>query len=164
MALHAAKRENLVVRRRNPQAESLEQQGLSALEKGGAALAMPLFEEAYEIDPSPLTRSCLAYCMATEQRGFPRAIGLCIEALREEPNNYLHYLYFGRVQVAAGRRKDAIRMFMKGQAYEPRRRISVFHEELIKLGIRKSPPIPILSRNNLLNKYLGLLLSRLGLR
>ena len=164
MALHAANRENLVARRRVPRAESLEQQGLSALEKGGTTLALPLFEEAYEIDPSPLNRSYLAYCMAIEQRKFSRAIALCIEALREEPSNHVHYLNFGRVQLAAERRKDAIRMFMKGQAYEPRGRSSVFHDELVKLGIRKPALIPFLSRSNPFNKYLGLLLSRLGLR
>jgi tetratricopeptide (TPR) repeat protein len=164
MSLHAAKRENLVVRRRNARAAALEQEGLEALAKGSTAVALPLFEEAYDLDVSPVTRSGYGYCLAAEQHAYNKAISLCVEALREEPKNHLHYLHMGCVQASAGRRKDAIRMFMKGQAFEPRRRQSVFHAELIKLGIRKPPPIPFLSRDNMLNKYLGMSLAKVGLR
>lgn len=38
------------------------------------------------------------------------------------------------------------------------------HRELDKLGLRKPPVIPFLSRGNPINKYLGIILSRMGLR
>jgi len=86
---------------------------------------------------------------------------MCEEAMKEEPENSVHYLNFGRVYMLSGQRNDAMQIFREGLHHEENKDIVA---ELIKLGMRKSPVIPFFGRENLLNKYLGIVFTRLGLR
>jgi tetratricopeptide (TPR) repeat protein len=70
------------------------------------------------------------------------------------------YLNLGRAYIAAGKKKDAVAAFQKGLSYDEE------HKDLLwearKLGMRKSPVIPYLKRTNPINKYIGLILHKLG--
>jgi hypothetical protein len=71
------------------------------------------------------------------------------------------YLNLGRVHLKAGRKRDAIETVRKGLGFGDSKEAVLF---LNTLGTRRKPVLPFLPRRNFLNKYLGLLFSRLGLR
>jgi len=135
---------------------SLLEEGIQALESGNPLAALDCFQKAYEIDPRPEVTSRLAYCLALQQKEMSKATSLCARALREEPRNPLHFLYMGRIYLLAGNKKDAIRIFRKGMGIA---RTPAIQEELSRLGLRRPPAIPFLSRKNPINKMLGRLIS-----
>lgn len=70
------------------------------------------------------------------------------------------HLNLGRAYLAAGRKKEATDVFAKGLAYD-RNHVELKKEQQL-LGMRKRPPVPFLSRSNLINKYIGLVLHATG--
>ncbi len=116
---------------------------------------------------NPLIVSYHGVLLALMERKHRSAIEACRKALilfkPEDDYNatlvYPHlYLNLGKTYLMAGRRKEAIEAFQKGFKYE--RSNPELKHELRRLGIRKAPPIPFLSRSNLINKYLGKLLHK----
>lgn len=140
---------------------SLIRHGLAEIDKGNTMLALMHFEEAAKLDNSPVVRSHLAYCLAKEQRQNQKAAALCSGALQEEPGNPLHYLNLGRIYLLAGHKNRAIQTWRRGLKLGRNPQIAA---ELKKLGLRKSPLFSSLRREHPLNKHLGLLLQRIGLR
>jgi tetratricopeptide (TPR) repeat protein len=63
------------------------------------------------------------------------------------------YLNLGRTFLASGRKKEAVENFQKGLQYD--RGNLELKKEMQLLGTRKNPPIPFLSRSNLLNLIIG---------
>ena len=145
----------------NPEAAQLLSKGICALTEGNALEALVNFERAVQLESNPLGNSYLAYCIAKERGQVRKGILLCQEAIAQDPNNSIHYLNLGRIQLRAGWKDDALETFRKGLGREPNQQIL---EDLQKLEPRKPPVIPFLDRNNLLNKYLGIIMTRLGLR
>lgn len=143
------------------EAEKLFTKGVEAIKIGNMVSALVYFEKATQLDNNPTNRSYLAFCIARERGQFKKAISLCEEALKEEPENPIHYLNLGRVYILTGQKTEAMRILREGLTHEENREIVA---ELIGLGMRKPPLLPILKRHNLLNKYLGIVLTRLGLR
>lgn len=143
------------------QFRDLVNQGISALKVGNTAFALLHFQEAYELGDSPELLSHFAYCLAKEKNDYLCAISLCNKALVNEPWNSTHYLNLGYVYLLAGKKRDAIYTFRDGLLHEDNSRIK---EELAHLGTRKRPVIGSLPREHCLNKYLGILLTRLKLR
>lgn len=135
--------------------------GVDAIKNGDMVSALAFFERVTSIDSTPVNRSYLAFCIARERGQFKKAITMCEEALREEPENTLHYLNLGRVYILSAQRTDAMKIFREGLHHGENRDIV---NELIKLGMRKPPVIPFFERENLLNRYLGIILTKLGLR
>jgi tetratricopeptide (TPR) repeat protein len=70
------------------------------------------------------------------------------------------YLNLGRAYLKGRRKKDAIAAFKKGLKNDPDN--SELMKELGKLGARREPPVSLLERSNPLNKYIGLLISRIS--
>ena len=68
------------------------------------------------------------------------------------------YLNLGRAYLKAGDKEGAIEAFREGLENDPDNHDLLW--EFRKLGIRKSPPIPFLRRSNPVNKYIGLLVSK----
>ena len=135
--------------------------GIDAINSGDMVSALAFFERVTQLDNNPTNRSYLAFCIARERGQFKKAITMCEEAMKEEPENTLHYLNLGRVYILSGQRTDAMKIFREGLHHGENKDIV---NELIKLGMRKPPVIPFFERENLLNKYLGIILTRLGLR
>ncbi len=135
--------------------------GLSALEQGHAVVALMHFEAAAKINQTPTVTSCLGFCMAKEYQQIQMGHSLCVSALKQEPNNALHYLNLARIQNLAGQRQKAIATLKKGLRQKGHQQIIT---ELKRLGRRKPPLFQQLSRNNPLNKYGGKIFTRLGLR
>lgn len=135
--------------------------GLAAIRKGNSPAALAHFEKAAQLAPLPLHLSYLGYCIARERGQMKKGIALCQDALAQEPEQAVHFLNLGRIQLVAGNKLEAIRIFREGLAHGPNRELIA---QLDALGTRKPPVIRGLHRNNPINKYLGMLLQRLGLR
>lgn len=124
-------------------------------------MAMVHFEDALKLQDSPTARSYLAFCIAKERHQIGRAASLCLSALQDEPGNSVHLLNLGRIYLLAGEKTRAIQTFRKGLRLERNRQII---EELKKLGLRQPPVMKSLHRGNPLNKCLGILFQKLGMR
>ncbi len=70
------------------------------------------------------------------------------------------YLNLGRAYLKGNRKAEAVEAFQEGLKNDPENHDLLW--ELRKLGKRKSPPIPFLRRSNPVNKYIGLLVSKVA--
>jgi len=143
------------------ESDELFSQGLEALARDETLSALSLFEKAKQKEDNPTLSSFLALCIAKERGQFRLAVTLCEKGKARDPHNPIHYLNLGRIYLIAGKKDDAIRTFREGLQYEQYREII---DELERLGTRKPPLIASLRRSNPVNKYLGIVLKRLGLR
>jgi len=140
---------------------ALIRKGLAEIERGNTLVALVHFEDAARRDDSPLVRSHLAFCLAKERRQMNKAAVLCNEALQEEPGNPVHYLNLGRIYLLAGQKNRAIQTWRRGLRVGRNPHISL---ELRRLGQRKPPLLRALGREHPVNKYLGLMLNKMGIR
>jgi tetratricopeptide (TPR) repeat protein len=145
----------------NSEAEQLFAKGLRAIAEGSTLAALVNFERAAQLESNPVYRSYLAFCIAKERGQVQKGVALCQEAIEVEPENSTHYLNLGKIQLLAGRKDDAIETFRKGLGHEQNQQIL---DEVHKLEPRNPPVISFLHRDNPINKYLGKILKRLGLR
>lgn len=141
--------------------EKLFAMATEALTWGNTRNGLTLFRKLVAIERLPIYCSNLAYCLAKEKREFKQALALCNEAIKKEPKNSAHFLNLARVYLLAGQKKEAIRFLRMGLRYERNREIIA---ELEMLGSRRAPPIPFLKRENPTNKYLGIILEKMGMR
>jgi tetratricopeptide (TPR) repeat protein len=143
------------------EAEQEFAKGMAAFRKGNSPAALAHFEKAAQLGAAPLHLSYLGYCIARERGQMKKGIALCQDALAQEPDHAEHFLNLGRIHLMAGNKLEAIRIFREGLANGSNREIIA---ELDALGARKPPVIRMLRRDNPINKYLGIILHRLGLR
>jgi tetratricopeptide (TPR) repeat protein len=142
-------------------AERNFQRALRALDEGNTLAALACLEAALNIWDDPRWYSRLGFCIARERGPLMRGGELCRAAMEREPDEPIHLLYLGKIHLLAGRKDEALQALRQGMALGGTPEI----ERLLEtIGTRKPPVLPFLVRENLLNKYLGLLLSRLGLR
>jgi tetratricopeptide (TPR) repeat protein len=137
------------------------EEGIKALSARRTGEALQWFEKAVAEENTPRARAYLAYCRAKERGSYREAVALCMEVMKEEPKNSEIYLNLGRIYLLAGQRKSAIRAFDLGLRHGKNAQIV---NELVLLGRRKALPVPFLSRSHPINKYLGKLLKKLGMR
>lgn len=137
------------------------QEGLRALSAGRTGEALDWFEKAVEEEKTAVAVSYLAYCRAREKGAIKEAVALCMESLKDEPKNPEIYLNLGRTYLLSGHKRSALRAFELGLRYGQNADIEA---EFKLIGRRKSPPIPFLDRRNPLNKFLGKVLKKLGMR
>lgn len=130
-------------------------------DKKNYAAALTLLEQipAFARNPEILTTHAL--CLAEVKGAFKAAATMCHEAIKKEPKNAEHYFRQGRILLLAGRKKDAIWVLRMGLRHGRHKGII---DCLGGLGIRRPPPIGFLDRSNPLNKFIGILLTRLNLR
>lgn len=133
-------------------AEELFQAGTEALEARNFPQANRLLHKALELDRTPNHLSQYAVALAQHTGNFKTAVSLCQEAIKGEPKNPAHFLRLGVVYLAAGRKKEAVRVLNLGLRVGR-------HPDITRLlqilGQREKPVLPFLSRSNPLNKYLG---------
>ena len=145
----------------NQDFRQLVKRGIAAADQGNTLDALLHLETAARLGSTPTLDSYLGYCVARERRQFKVGTSLCRQALLKEPEQAVHYLNLGRVFLAAEEKRLAITTFQRGLK---RGRHRLILEALKKLGIRKSPVVPFLSRNHFLNKALGLVFTHLQMR
>jgi len=135
--------------------------GLQLLGEANLLGALTCFEKANIREKSPLTQSYLGYCIATERGQIAEALNLCQAAIEVDPHNPVHYLNLGRVYLKAKKKDEAIAELRRGLSFGDNQDIKSLLE---RLGLRRKPVLPFLPRYNFLNRYVGLILSRLRLR
>jgi tetratricopeptide (TPR) repeat protein len=142
-------------------AREMFSKGLEALERDQVFLALSCLEQAKPMRDNPLYCSSLALCLAKTRNAHDEAISLCSEAVGKECCNPTHYLHLGRILILAGEKSEAVKTFREGLKYGKDPRII---RELENLGIRRPPLFPSLDRRHPLNRFGGLLMSRLRCR
>jgi predicted Zn-dependent protease len=134
---------------------------LDAMAAGETPSALALLERALKQSDNPSWYSYLGYCIAKERGQVKKGAELCLACLKLEPENPVHYLNMAKVHVITGRKSDALGVLREGMSVGGSKEILAL---LGKLGTRKPPVLSFLSRDNFLNKWLGVILGRIGLR
>ena len=131
------------------------------LDQGNVLAALACLERALAICDDPLWYSRLGFCVAKERGHLTQAFELCRSATAHDPKNPVHHLYLGKVYLLAGNQYEALQVLRQGMVLGG---LPEIEKTLAVIGTRKPPVISALSRDNLLNKYLGIIIARLGLR
>jgi dihydrofolate reductase len=142
-------------------AGELQRKGQEALGRKLYFLARNCFELALTQVDSPEISSNLAFCLAKSGGDPARALQLAQLAVNSSPDNLSFLFNLGRVQILVGAKVEGLATLRQGVQLGGG---DEFLAELARWGSRTPPPIPSLPRNHPLNKYLGILRHRLGLR
>lgn len=122
--------------------------------------ALVCFQRAHELFPqNPFIMSYLGLARV-KMRAVEEGLELCQQALKRKPFNE-HLLYnLGQAYRLAGNRQEARRAFILGAkiAQDSKR----FLNALKEMGVRRKPVIPFLSRDHVLNRWLGKLTYKPG--
>lgn len=137
--------------------------GMRFLKEDNLDKAMRAFEKAYKGDKSnPFYMSYYGMCKATRGGQIGLGLELCTRAIKMEFYRSELYLNLGKVYLAAGNKKVAIKVLKKGLRFEPRNQ--AIHKSLAGLGCRDRPVIESLERSNPINKLLGVFLRKKKMR
>lgn len=128
---------------------------------GNTLGALARLEGALRQQDRPAWHSFLGYCIAKERGHLTKGLELCRACLEREPGDPLHYYFLAKVLLLSGRKPEAIETLRQGMAYGGHPAVLELFEQL---GVRKRPVMPWLGRDNPFNKYLGIVLARIGLR
>ena len=142
-------------------ATEMIQKGVKAMEQGNTLVALMEFEEAAKSSSSPTLMAYHGQCIAMERHEYRKGLALCKQAVEQEPNNSNLWLIFGRTCLLAGKKPTAFKAFRRGLKVGRNPAIAA---ELKRLGQRKSPVIGSLDRDHPINRYLGIVFHKLGLR
>ena len=144
-------------------AVELFNKGRESFKLGKTLEALAFFEKSLIIEPgNPICQSFLGLCIAYERGQITEAKNLCEEALKKDPHTIENYLNIGKIYLKEKLIPEAIEAFRKGLEIDNKNPEII--EELQTMGLRKTPVISFLSRNNFLNKYLGIILRRIWSR
>lgn len=132
-----------------------------ALKRDDILAALGCLERALAIWDDPHWHSRFGYCVAKERGHLTQAFELCKSAISHDPGNPLHYLYLGKVHLLAAQKYEALHALRQGMTLGS---LPEIENTLAAIGARKPPVIRFLARDNRLNKYLGIIMARLGLR
>jgi Flp pilus assembly protein TadD len=116
--------------------------------------------EALAIAPdNPTYLSTYGYCLARENEAFSTAVNLCRRAVKLKPGDPDLLVNLGRVLRLSGDKNNAHLAFL--EAWERKKGHVGAATELRRMGVRRPPVLPFLSRSNPINKYLGMVRARL---
>ncbi|GFE60935.1 tetratricopeptide repeat protein [Geobacter sp. AOG2] len=135
--------------------------GLTLFKAGNLLRALGHFEKSMEAQPTALCASYYAYCMAKERGHVTKGIDLCRKSLAQEPGNPVHYLNLARIHLLGPNKEEALTVLRDGMQHAHDPELAAL---LNQVGIRKPPVIQSLRRDNPINKFLGILLSKFGMR
>ncbi len=143
------------------EAEKEFERARAALAGENSVEALGHLEKALKLYDNPTWYSYLGYCIAKERGQIKKGVELCLNSMAHDKDNPAHYHYLGKIHLISGNKEEALRVFREGMVKGGDNEIE---QELIEFGMRKPPLFSRLPRGNPLNRYLGLILSRLGLR
>ncbi|MCC7203108.1 MAG: hypothetical protein IT393_10675 [Nitrospirae bacterium] len=127
---------------------------IDALDSIKTAIKTSGYEDADKIPATYLSYLGLATALA--EKKYRAGALICENAIKKEFYNPLFYLNLGKVYAAGGYKLKAIEAFNKGLQIDGS--YDEIINELKKMGIRRRPIVPFLTRTHALNKHLGLLL------
>jgi len=135
--------------------------GKTALAREDTIAALNHLERALRLQDNPGWHSYLGYCIAKERGQYRKGMEICQSSLAVEPDDPGHFYNLARLHLVSGDKMEALRVLREGMAKGGNPEIVHLLENL---GKRNSLLFPSFSRTHPLNRYLGLLLRRLGLR
>ena len=122
--------------------------------------ATAILQRALEIDAEHAeSLSLYGLCLANRGLEFKRALQCCRRAIRHDPSNVDFHLNIAKVYKLMGDQQSAYKVLLRVWRGNPLDAQAAV--ELTRMGVRKQPPIPFLSRSHLCNRLLGRLRSRL---
>lgn len=139
-------------------AQELFLQGINSLREHDRLSALASFEKAYTLEKTPEIQSYLARCIAMERGQFQEALRICQEAIDRETHNPVHYLNMGYIYLNEKKTEEALSFFRKGLSVGDSDEIRNLLE---RIGTRRKPIFSFLSRKNVLNRAMGLVLARI---
>ncbi|PYQ11495.1 MAG: hypothetical protein DMH00_08030 [Acidobacteria bacterium] len=131
----------------------------SALRSFQQAVSDLPFEGGLMVRPQFLSHYGAALALASGRREEGRR--LCERSIQLEPYELEHYLNLGRIHQSSGDRSAAFIAFDRGLAIHPDHPLLL--AERRKMDRRRFLPIPALSRDHMLNRYLGKILATASL-
>jgi predicted Zn-dependent protease len=128
--------------------------GLAFLRGGDANKALPHLRSALDHEPAnPFYISYVGVAVAAAEQKWAEAEKLCHSAMRMNRRQAQLYLNLAEVYTGADRKQDAADILARGLHYAPHdRRLKM---ALDRLALRRSPVLPFLPRQHLLNRNLG---------
>lgn len=121
--------------------------------------AVPHLNRAAELDKhNPFYLSYLGLALAWAEKKWDEAEDLCYTAIKKKRDQPELYLNLAEVFRRGGKKADAIDALMEGLPLT--KRDPRLLKALAKLGMRRPPVLPFLKRDNLLNRGLGKLRSK----
>lgn len=147
----------------HPEVEAVVEfeQAREALAARHTLAALAHLEKALKLRDNPSWYSYLGYCIAKQRGQIKKGIDLCLISLELEREEPVHYLNLGKIHFLSGNKSEAIRIFREGMSRGGHEEIKKILDEI---GVRKPPVITFLPRNNPVNRFLGILFSKIGLR
>lgn len=140
----------------------------SHLRRKSMKKALEVLKDAHNLYPDdPYILSYYGCLMAIVEKKGKEGVLACRRAIETLGHSVPHgkeahlptfYLNLSRAYMAYGDKKAAVDALYMAAPYDPEG--GLIHKELVKLGIRRKPAVPFLSRSNPINKYIGLLRSR----
>lgn len=141
----------------------LFERGMALLKRGYPGDAMEYFEKLLSLGhKGSACYSWLGIAMARSKWDMEMAEELCRIAVKRDFYVPQFYVNLAEVYLLKGNKAKAIETLRAGLKVDSDS--EVIWRELDKFGARNRPAIPFLSRNNPVNRYLGLLLSKIGAR
>ena len=142
--------------------KKLLDQGYNLLKGGYSKLAIEPFEKILEDgERMPLCLSLLGLAIIRSGGDKKRAIELCKEAVKIDRTQAQYYKNLAEACQRAGIKSWAVKAIQMG-LNKVDKNSQLLEKEMEKFGLRKSPPIPFLSRSNPLNKFIGRIRYTLG--
>jgi tetratricopeptide (TPR) repeat protein len=130
--------------------------GLTLLRDNYAVKALPHMKRAVDLDKNnPYYMSYLGVVLARSEQKWGEAERLCDTAVRMKRNQAQLYLNLAEVYATAGRREEAVEALQSGLKFARRDvRLTIAMNRLVE---RRPPVLTFLTRQNPLNRQLGIL-------
>ncbi|MDH3197309.1 MAG: tetratricopeptide repeat protein [Candidatus Krumholzibacteria bacterium] len=139
----------------------LYNQALEMLSRSHIRGAIKHLEEALQISPNNATYlSHYGLCVAIDREDYDAAVKLCERALKIDPKDVVSRVNLGKVYRMQGDNTAAYDEFLR--AWKADKSHPAPASELSRMGIRRPPIVPFLSRSHWLNVKLGRLRARLN--
>ena len=130
---------------------------LEQINRNNYRKALDHLMEAIQIVPGrPQYVSFFGYCIAMVHHDYQRAVRLCRQAAVALPMDPALHVNLGKVLRLQGDNAAAHRAFLDAWKAS-NKRDALAAAELTRMGVRRPPFLPFLSRSNWCNKYLGMI-------
>jgi tetratricopeptide (TPR) repeat protein len=137
------------------------ERGVVSIAGDDVVAALAHFEKALKLRDDLNWYSYLGYCVARERGQIKKGLDLCQASIAHDQDNTAHYLNLGKIHLLAGNKREALQVFRDGLTHGENTEI---HQVLHLIGKRRLPVLSFLPRSNPVNRYLGMIFDRLGLR
>ncbi|HBG47713.1 MAG TPA: hypothetical protein DDW94_12115 [Deltaproteobacteria bacterium] len=136
------------------------ERGIGLARAGRFDEAVKVFDQDLCFTQHPTATSYYAVSLASVEGNFDKAISLCLMAAEKEFYNPEIYLNLGRIFLLNGQKSVAVRAFRKGLKFDSDH--FALLSEMKSLGLRRKPMISFLPRQNVVNRFLGILVEKIA--